>query len=73
MNKLSRLSITEGLKALKTIDISVSESLENLDGLHGCNSLEEIKISGGDWDGNSNKQSIKNVDGLIGLKKLRYV
>ena len=70
--RLENLNGLKGLKSLKTININDAEALDNLDGLKGCDSLEEIKIDGSNYSGNKKiKQPIKNVDGLIGLKKLK--
>ena len=72
--RLENLNGLKGLKSLKTININDAESLDNLDGFKGCDSLEEINIDGSNYSGNKKiKQPIKNVDGLIGLKKLNYV
>ncbi len=58
--RLEDMSVFKGLTGL---DLSGSGMLEDLDGLAGCFGLERVKLK--------DCESVRNVDGLKGKKKLR--
>ncbi len=58
------------MKSLKTINISDAEALDNLDGLKGCDALEEVKIDGSNYSGNKKIKQHNNVLAKCLIKSL---